>query len=407
MSAQSADWLFPVPVTFGAGRIADLPELIKGKNCSRPLVICDKGGDRAGITKRAQALAPKPVDHAIPVWSFPLAHHTAWIAVLSDGGLKPTLYDKVEPNPTDVCVCNGAALFRVHACDSIVAIGGGSGLDAGKSTAMVAGSGLALDDFEWTKTPPALAPGALPPVWLVPTTAGTGAEMDSASMVTDTSKAIKICVAHPTLRTHVVADPQLTLTLPATLTAWTGMDALPHAIEALSVDMYHPMCVTTTLWLWLRSHRLCLRPHLPPPSSTSNYPSCRTCRCDGIALEALRIIHKWLPIAFANGRDLEARSQMLAAASMAAVAFQKGLGATHGLSEPIGAVHNTQHGLTNGSSPLTQTLGPRMPLPYWACPSLPSLAIWACPIALSPRPPLTRPAQPSSCRSYSVPTGQR
>ena len=283
MDARPEDWAFPVPVTFGAGRIAALPELMKSKGVTRPLVITDKGGDR---------------------------HKIADLIAGAGCGLRPVLFDQVEPNPTDVCVRNAAALFHAERCDAIVAIGGGSGLDGGKSAAMVAGSGLPVANFEWTLPPVKLAAGALPPVWLVPTTAGTGAEMDSASMVTDTTKKIKICVAHPDLRTHVVMDPKLTLTLPATLTAWTGMDALTHALEALSVDMYHPMC-------------------------------------DGIALEALRLIQAWLPVAYRDGSNLEARSQMLAASCMAAVAFQKGLGATHGLSEPIGAVHNTQHGLTN------------------------------------------------------------
>jgi len=280
--SRPEDWAFPVPVTFGPGRISELPELMKSKGVCRPLVVTDKGGDRHKIA-----------------------------ALLAAAGLRPVLYDKVEPNPTDVCVRNASALYNAEQCDSIVAIGGGSGLDGGKSTAMAAGSNLPIADFEWTISPPVeLAPDALPPVWLVPTTAGTGAEMDSASMVTDTTKRTKICVAHPTMRMHVVMDPELTLTLPATLTAWTGMDALTHALEALSVDMYHPMC-------------------------------------DGIALEALRLVQQWLPVAFHDGANLEARSQMLAASCMAAVAFQKGLGATHGLSEPIGALHNTQHGLTN------------------------------------------------------------
>mmetsp|Transcript_31128 Transcript_31128/g.104014 ORF Transcript_31128/g.104014 Transcript_31128/m.104014 type:complete len:302 (-) Transcript_31128:53-958(-) len=141
---------------------------------------------------------------------------------------------------------------------------------------------------------------------------GTGAEMDSAAMYTDTSRRVKFCVAHPgcTAQIHVIADPLLTLSLPPTLTAWTGMDAVTHAIEALSVDSYHPMC-------------------------------------DGIALESLRLMHTWLPPAVADGSDVAARSHMLAASAMAAVAFQKGLGAVHGLSEPVGAVHNSQHGLTN------------------------------------------------------------
>jgi alcohol dehydrogenase class IV len=134
--------------------------------------------------------------------------------------------------------------------------------------------------------------------------------MDSASMVTDTSAHVKWCVAHPTMSLTVIADPELTLSLPPHLTAWTGMDALTHALEAYCVDSYHP-------------------------------------QCDGIALESLRMVHEWLPVAFADGSNIQARSQMQAASMMAAVAFQKGLGAVHGISEPIGAVHNTQHGLTN------------------------------------------------------------
>jgi len=277
----SGDWAFPVPTTYGAGRIAELPALMKAKGIQRPLVVTDKGGDRHGVA-----------------------------ALLRSAALEPALFDEVEPNPTDQCVRRGAEAFHRHAADAVVAIGGGSGLDGGKSIAMVAGSGRPLSEFEWTLPPVALGAKTLPPTFLVPTTAGTGAEMDSASMVTDTTARIKICVAHPELRCHVVADPALTLTLPANLTAWTGMDALTHALEALWVDAYHPMC-------------------------------------DGIALEALRLIHDWLPTAVRQGGNVEARSRMLAASSMAAVAFQKGLGATHGLSEPIGAVHNTQHGLTN------------------------------------------------------------
>jgi len=192
----------------------------------------------------------------------------------------------------------------------VIALGGGSGLDAGKSIAMTAQTGLSLREVEWTLPPAAVAPGAIPPVITIPTTSGTGAEMDAASMYTDTVDYIKRCVTHPECKVEVLGDPLLTLSLPPNLTAWTGMDALTHAIEAYSVDTFHPMC-------------------------------------DGIALEALRLIKEWLPVAFADGSNEEARTMMMAASSMAAVAFQKGLGSVHGLSEPLGAVYNTQHGLTN------------------------------------------------------------
>merc|ERR1712136_703644 len=154
------------------------------------------------------------------------------------------------------------------------------GLDGGKAIAMVARSNLDVPAFEWTSPPPEVAPGVIPPIIAVPTTAGTGAEMDSASMYTD-------------CRISVIADPLLTLTLPANLTAWTGMDALTHALEAYFVDSYHPMC-------------------------------------DAIALEALRLIDQWLPVAYEDGQNVEARAHMMAASAMAGVAFQKGLGGVHG-----------------------------------------------------------------------------
>ena len=254
---------------------------MKAAGVSRPLVVADTGGDRAGV-----------------------------VSVLEQAGLRPLLFAGAEPNPTDTNCQEGAAEFHAHSADSVVAVGGGSALDCGKCIAMVAGSHLEVRELEWTLPTPDLGSNVLPPVWTLPTTAGTGAEMDAPSMLTLTSERRKLCLTHSSLRIHAVIDPELTLTLPANLTAWTGMDALTHALEALSVDAYHPMC-------------------------------------DGIALEALRLIDTWLPTAFEDGSHLEARSNMLAASAMAAVAFQKGLGAVHGLSEPIGAVHNTQHGLTN------------------------------------------------------------
>lgn len=284
-ASEPADWVFPIPTTFGAGRASEVSSLLQARGAFRPLVVTDRGLGASDLIE-------------------------AQVDALTSSGLSPLLFADVDANPTDVNIYAGADAFRSHDADSLVAIGGGSGLDAGKAIAMVARSGFLLDDFEWTKEPVVVPAGSIPPVITLPTTAGTGAEMDSASMYTDTTSKIKLCVAHTDCRVSAVVDPMLTLSLPANLTAWTGMDALTHAIEALSVDSFHPMC-------------------------------------DGIALQSLLMIDKWLPVAYADGNNIEARAQMLTASSMAAVAFQKGLGATHGLSEPIGAVFDTQHGLTN------------------------------------------------------------
>lgn len=259
--------------------------MLSEKSASRPLLVTDRG------------MASSPAVASL-------------LSCIRDAGMDPLMFGDVSPNPTDVDISRGAEAFRAHNADAVVAMGGGSGLDGGKAIAMVAKTGIPLNDFEWTKPPVDVAAGDIPPVVAIPTTSGTGAEMDSASMYTDTAAQVKWCVAHPQVSITVVADPELTLSLPPHLTAWTGMDALTHALEAYCVDTYHP-------------------------------------QCDGIALEALRMIHEWLPIAYADGTNLEARSHMLAASSMAAVAFQKGLGSVHGISEPIGALHNTQHGLTN------------------------------------------------------------
>lgn len=292
-SPLAGDWHFPVPTHFGAGRAEELGSVLKSQGSSRPLLVTDRGLAESSLV-------------------------SGLMDGMSAAGLRPLLFAGIQANPTDVNVAAGARAFREHEADGVVAMGGGSALDGGKCIAMVARTGVPLPNFEWTNDPvsgvePMVVGDAsrgIPPVVAIPTTAGTGAEMNAASMYTDTAAQVKRCVTHPACRITVIADPLLTVSLPAHLTAWTGMDALTHAIEAYCVDAYHPMC-------------------------------------DGIALEAMALIKRWLPVAHADGSDVEARAHMLAASSLAAAAFQKGLGAVHGLSEPIGAVHDTQHGLTN------------------------------------------------------------
>jgi len=222
-----------------------------------------------------------------------------------------SLFSQVHPNPRDTDIAEGVEYYKATSSDSVICVGGGSGLDAGKCIAMVAESALPLEVMDYFAAPPLLpAGGRLVQCITVPTTAGTGAEMDSGAMYTVTREGIKRCAGHADLPLIAVLDPELSLSLPPTLTAWTGADALVHAVEAYLVPTYHPMC-------------------------------------DGIALQALQKIAKNLPLAVADGSNLDARSEMLVAAALAGVSFQKGLGAVHGLSEPIGAVYETHHGLTN------------------------------------------------------------
>jgi alcohol dehydrogenase class IV len=207
-------------------------------------------------------------------------------------------------------VLAGAQACRMHEAQGLIAIGGGSGLDCGKSVALAVSTSRPLWDFEITLTPPALDQ-PIPPIFAIPTTAGTGSEVGRATVVTDTEKGRKIILLHvQMLPKLVILDPELTFGLPASLTAWTGMDALAHSLEAFCVAAWHPVA-------------------------------------DGIAVEGMRLVKQSLVKAASEPRNVAARSDMLAAASMGATAFQKGLGAIHSLSHPIGAKFHAHHGLTN------------------------------------------------------------
>lgn len=280
-------WNYPTRVLFGPGRIAELAEACRAAGISKPLVVTDKGLEHADITKRA-------------------------VAILADAGMQPGLFAEVKGNPTGENVEDGLAAFRAGGYDGVVAFGGGSGLDVGKTVAFMAGQTRPLWDFEdvgdwWTRADPA----GIRPIVAVPTTAGTGSEVGRASVITNAATHEKKIIFHPQMQPKiVVADPELTIGLPPKLTVWTGFDALAHCLEALSAPGFHPMA-------------------------------------DGIALEGLRLVKTYLPRAAADGTDIEARAAMLAAAAMGATAFQKGLGAVHSVSHPVGANFDTHHGLTN------------------------------------------------------------
>jgi alcohol dehydrogenase class IV len=235
------------------------------------------------------------------------------LAALKAAGLGAAVFSDVRSNPVLANVEAGVRAFREGRHDGVIAFGGGSALDAGKAIAFMAGQMRPIWDFEdvddWWKR---AATEGIAKVIAVPTTAGTGSEVGRASVITDETTHTKKIIFHPRmLPAIVIADPALTRALPPNVTAATGMDALAHNLEAYCAPGHHPLA-------------------------------------DGIALEGMRLLHDWLPIAVRDGADLEARAHVMAAASMGAAAFQKGLGAIHALSHPIGAVLDSHHGLTNG-----------------------------------------------------------
>jgi alcohol dehydrogenase class IV len=280
------DWSYPTRVRFGPGRIVELPDACRALGIARPLLITDPGLAEHALGQRVLKIA-------------------------RDGGLACGLFAAIRPNPTGADVERGVEALRAGGYDGVIALGGGSGLDAAKAVAFKAGQSRPLWDFEdvgdnWLR---ASTEGILPVV-AVPTTAGTGSEVGRAAVITNEATHGKCIVFHPRmLPGQAIADPELTLGLPRNLTAWTGFDALSHNLEALCAPGFHPPA-------------------------------------DGIATEGVRLIHRWLPAAVEDGANLVARAYMLAAASMGAIAFQKGLGAMHALAHPVGGLLDSHHGLT-------------------------------------------------------------
>jgi alcohol dehydrogenase class IV len=280
-------WNYPTQMLFGAGRIRSLAQACKGLGMSRPLLVTDPG--LADLPMVRDAIAADEAE-----------------------GLPTGLFSEVKPNPVGRNVDEGVAAFKAGGHDGVIAFGGGSGLDAAKAVAFMSGQAKPIWDFEdvgdnWK----AADEDGIAPIVAVPTTAGTGSEVGRASVIVDEESHTKKIIFHPMMLPGVViSDPELTVGLPPHLTAATGMDALAHCLEAYCAPGYHPMA-------------------------------------EGIAVEGMRLVKDWLPAAVADGSNLAARAHMLAAASMGATAFQKGLGAIHSLSHPVGALYDTHHGLTN------------------------------------------------------------
>ena len=281
------DWTFPTSIRYGPERIKELIEICNQKGIKRPMIVTDKGSKDLNF-----------IDDIL--------------SDLKKNNLDPKIFANISPNPKDVEVILGKSEFLNGNHDAIIAIGGGSGMDGGKAISLIANNDYDIWDFEWEKTPVSIdEKNNFPPLICIPTTAGTGAETESSAMVTDTKLLVKWCIAHPQQKPfEVILDPELTLGLPKNLTAWTGIDALVHAIEAYVINDFHPLC-------------------------------------DGAAIEGLRLIYPNLPIVYENGDDLSSRGKMLVGSCLAGISFLKGLGFVHAISHMIGAEFDTQHGLTN------------------------------------------------------------
>ncbi len=288
-NVPNRNWSYPTAIKFGVGRISELAEQCKAVGIARPLLVTDKALSSLPITKGA-------------------------LDVLEAAGLGCAVFSEVDPNPNEKNMTDGIAVYKAGNHDGVVCFGGGSALDLGKMIALMAHQApkLSVWDLEdiddWYTRADA---SKIAPIIAVPTTAGTGSEVGRAGVLTNSTTHEKKIIFHPKLMPAVtICDPALTVGMPRFITAGTGMDALAHCLEAYCSPFYHPMS-------------------------------------QGIALEGMRLVFENLPKVYADPNDLDARAHMMSAAAMGAVAFQKGLGAIHSLSHPVGAVYGTHHGTTN------------------------------------------------------------
>ena len=284
---MNANWNYPTTMRVGPGRLSELPNVCQEVGMTAPLLVTDPG------------LATLPmVENAI--------------IGCREAGLRCELFSNIKPNPTGQNVEDGVQAYVEGQHDGVIAFGGGSGIDAAKAVALMAHQSVSIWELEdvgdnWTRANGEL----IAPIVALPTTAGTGAEVGRASVILDESSETKKIIFHPKMLPQIVIlDPELTVGLPAALTAATGMDAFSHSLEAWSSPLFHPMA-------------------------------------EGIAAEGIRLVREYLPRAVRDGADIEARTQMLVASSMGATSFQRGLGAIHALAHPLGALYDAHHGTLN------------------------------------------------------------
>ncbi|MFV0472968.1 MAG: iron-containing alcohol dehydrogenase [Pikeienuella sp.] len=284
----SADWSYPTKIRFGPGRIAGLGDNCRELGMKNPLLVTDSALAKLDIVAQARQ-------------------------ILSDSGFGAAIFDGVEPDPDDRMLAKGVEAFRDGGHDGVIALGGGSALDLGKAVAFMAYQTRPVWDFEdigdwWTRADA----DAIQPIIAAPTTSGTGSEVSRVAVITNAETRTKKLIFHHRMMPGIaILDPALTLNLPPVLTAGAGMDALTHNVEAFCGKYPHPIA-------------------------------------DGISLEGARLVRENLLRAYRDGADMEARGAMMIGSAMGAIAFQRGLGAVHALSHPIGALHHCHHGMTNG-----------------------------------------------------------
>jgi len=284
---KSHDWTFPIPIAYGPGRINEISKICQSLSINNPLIVTDKS-------------------------SQDLPFISQLIDLLNKAGLTSGIFAEISPNPRDDEISVGSSYYKSGDHDAIIAIGGGSAMDGAKAICLTANNDIPLWDFEWEKVPTKISDDEpFPKLITIPTTAGTGAETEGTAMVTDTDKGMKFCICHPGLKPSIaILDPELTLGLPRTLTAWTGADAMIHAIEGYCVPGFHPLC-------------------------------------DGAALQSLSLVSDNLTLAVDEPDNIKARGAMLVASCLGGIAFLKGLGLVHAISHMVGAEFDTHHGLTN------------------------------------------------------------
>ena len=284
---KSHDWTFPIPIAYGPGRINEISKICQSLSINNPLIVTDKS-------------------------SQDLPFISQLIDLLNKAGLTSGIFAEISPNPRDDEISVGSSYYKSGDHDAIIAIGGGSAMDGAKAICLTTNNDIPLWDFEWEKEPAKISNDEpFPKLITIPTTAGTGAETEGTAMVTDTDKGMKFCICHPGLKPSIaILDPELTLGLPRTLTAWTGADAMIHAIEGYCVPGFHPLC-------------------------------------DGAALQSLSLVSDNLTLAVDEPDNIKARGAMLVASCLGGIAFLKGLGLVHAISHMVGAEFDTHHGLTN------------------------------------------------------------
>ena len=284
---SNQDWTFPTNIAYGPGRLKEIGSICNNLDIKNPLIITDKGSPKLPFVINLQSY-------------------------LNSSNIKSDLFFDISPNPREDEVSNGVSKFKDGNHDAIVAIGGGSAMDGGKLICLTANNDVPLRDFEFELTPPIISKdNPFPKIITIPTTAGTGAETEISAMVTYLKEGMKFCMWHPDVRPSLaLLDPELTIGLPANLTAWTGADALIHGIEGYCVPGFNPMC-------------------------------------DGAALEGLSLISKSLVTAVEDPSNIVARGGMHVGSCLAGISFLKGLGLVHAIAHMVGAEYNTHHGLTN------------------------------------------------------------